>query len=184
MSFALIRLFLGGALKSVIGWLSHRSFWQLVCMALALLLVVQTVRVKSEQRHASKVEAQLSKVVAAREADRRAYAKAQADAAQLNQKQIAHVKQQQQEITDATVSHLSARLQLIAGELRRQSSAPQRPASGAPAGDPGQAPCRAIDPAWLCLSPEARVSAAESEERHDELIDWVIAQSKVDPNAP
>jgi hypothetical protein len=64
MSLALIRLFLGAALKKLVAWLSHRSFWQIVSMGLALLLVVQTVRVKSEQRHAHKVETQLSKAVA------------------------------------------------------------------------------------------------------------------------
>jgi hypothetical protein len=35
----------------------------------------------------------------------------------------------------------------------------------------------------MCLSPADRLRAAENEERHDELIDWVEQQSKVDPNA-
>lgn len=182
VSFAIIRLLFGGALKSVIAWLSHRSFWQLACLALGALLIVQTIRVKAEQRHAHKVETQLSKVVAARKADHEAYVKAQAAAAAKNIAQVAHVKQQQQEITDATVSRLGARLELIRGELRRSNS--QGAPGSAPTGDPGQTPCRASNSAWLCLSPQDRLSAAENEERHDELIDWVIAQSKVDPNTP
>jgi hypothetical protein len=58
---AALRLFLGGLIKKLGAWLSHRSFWQLVCMGLAVLLAVQTVRVKSEQRHSAKVEQQLKK---------------------------------------------------------------------------------------------------------------------------
>ena len=61
MSLALIRLFLGSALKKLIAWLSHRSFWQLMFGAALLFAGVQTVRVWAEQRHAHKVEAQLSK---------------------------------------------------------------------------------------------------------------------------
>jgi hypothetical protein len=34
----------------------------------------------------------------------------------------------------------------------------------------------------VCLSPADRLLAAQNEERHDQLIDWVIQQSKVDPN--
>ena len=169
-------LFLGGMLKK----LGSLNVWQLLCIALALFGAVQTIRVKTEQRHARKVEQQLSKSEAARKADRAAYEKAQADAATANKAQVARVKQQQQEITDATVSRLNSRLELIRGELRK--SAPQGSPGSAGAGNPGQAPCRAIDPAWLCLSPEERLRAAESEERHDTLIDWVIQQSKVDPN--
>jgi hypothetical protein len=64
MSWLALKLLFGGALKSVVAWLSHRSFWQLVCMALALLLIVQTIRVHAEQRHSRKVESQLSKATA------------------------------------------------------------------------------------------------------------------------
>jgi hypothetical protein len=179
VSFALIRLFLGGALKKLVAWLSHRSFWQLMFGAALLVAGVQTMRLWSEQRHSVKVERQLSKSEAARKADRDAYAKAQAAAAAKNKAQVAHIKQAQQEITDATVSRLNSRLELIRGELRKP--APQGAPGSAPAGDPGSAPCRATDPAWLCLSPSDRLRAAESEERHDELIDWTILQSKVKP---
>jgi hypothetical protein len=139
------------------------------------------LRLKSEQRHAHKVENQLSKSIAARQADRDAYTKAQADAQAKNDAQIVRVKQKQQEITDATVSTLDARLQLIRSELSKRP-APQSHPVGAQAGNPGSAPCIAFNSAWLCLSPAQRLSAAESEERHDELIDWNLQQSKVDPN--
>jgi hypothetical protein len=57
MSLALIHMFLGGMLKK----LGNLNVWQLLCIALALFGAVQTIRVKTEQRHARKVEAQLSK---------------------------------------------------------------------------------------------------------------------------
>ena len=180
---ALIRLFLGGALKKLWGWLCHRSFWQLMFGATLLLAGWEYLGKRSEQRHAHKVEAQLSKEIAAREADRAAYTKAQADAAAKNIAQVAHIKQAQQEITDATVSRLNSRLELIRGELRRQDSAPQGAPGSTAAGDPGSAPQGAACPSCLLITPEERLRGAEDEERHQELIDWVIQQSKVNPNA-
>jgi hypothetical protein len=113
--------------------------------------------------------------------DRATYEQAQRDAAGKNEAQIAHVKQQQQEISNETVSTLSARLELIRSELRK-ASAPQRPADGSQAGPASQSPCTVTDPAWMCLSPADRLHAAENEERHDELIDWNLKQSAIDPN--
>ena len=178
MSWLAVRLLLSGALKR----LASLNVWQLLCIALALFGAVQTIRVKAEQRRAHKVEQRLSKSEAARKADRDAYTKAQAAAALANKAQVVRVKKQQQEITDATVSRLNSRLELIRGELRKPAS--QGVSGSAGAGDPGQTPCRTTSAAWLCLSPEDRLRAAENEERHDELIDWALKQSAVDPNAP
>ena len=50
-------LFLGGMLKK----LGSLNVWQLLCIALALFGAVQTIRVKTEQRHNAKVEQQLSR---------------------------------------------------------------------------------------------------------------------------
>ena len=50
--------------EAVFAWLSHRSFWQLAFGAALILAGVQTLRLKAEQRHATKVESQLSKAVA------------------------------------------------------------------------------------------------------------------------
>jgi hypothetical protein len=61
VTLAAIRLFLGGLIKKLGAWLSHRSFWQLVCMGLAVLLGVQTIRLQMSVRHSHKVEQQLSK---------------------------------------------------------------------------------------------------------------------------
>lgn len=38
-------------------------------------------------------------------------------------------------------------------------------------------PCRAADPAWLCLSPSDVLRAAEAEARHDRLIDYELGVS-------
>jgi hypothetical protein len=119
----------------------------------------------------------------ARLADRATYEQAQKDAARLNQQQIQHVKHQQQEISDATVATLNSRLELIHSELRKQSNAaPPHPSAGPTAGNASEAPCTVNDPAWMCLSPADRLLAAENEERHDELIDWNLKQSELDPN--
>jgi hypothetical protein len=44
-------------------WLGSLNIWQLACIGLALFAGVQTLRLGAEQRHAHKVEAQLSKAV-------------------------------------------------------------------------------------------------------------------------
>ena len=59
MSWLAVRLLLSGALKR----LASLNIWQLLCIALALFGAVQTIRVKAEQRHARKVEQQLSAAI-------------------------------------------------------------------------------------------------------------------------
>jgi hypothetical protein len=49
--------------KRIGAWLTSLSFWQIVSLGLALFAGVQTLRLGAEQRHAHKVEAQLSKAV-------------------------------------------------------------------------------------------------------------------------
>jgi hypothetical protein len=159
-----------------------------VFIAACGLLAFLFIRAEGESRHWHKQSDRYEKLYndehSERLADRKSYADAQAAAAAKNRAQVADIKQAQQEITNATVSRLTARLELIRSQMRPRGATPSGAAGSAPAGDPGPTPCRTIDPTWLCLSPSDRLRAAESEERHDELIDWNIAQSKVDPNAP
>jgi hypothetical protein len=62
MSWALLLLGYGNAVvKAIFTWLSHRSLWQLVSMALCAALMVQHFALKAEQRHSAKVEQQLIK---------------------------------------------------------------------------------------------------------------------------
>jgi hypothetical protein len=162
-------------------WLSHRSFWQLVSLALAglaLLLLFQ----RNDARHdAAKWQKQYTAEHTARLTDRATYQKAQADAKARNQADIQKTEQRQKEISDARVSDLNARLERIARELRDNPAA-KGSAGRAPLPKTGDTPCRAYDPAWLCLSPADRLRAAQNEERHDQLITWNQQQVKVDPN--
>ncbi len=82
--------FVKNAAGGLFGFLKSLDGWQLVCLALALLGAVQTVRVWSEQRHSAKVESQLAKSEAARHADQEAYAKAQADAQAANKAPVSN----------------------------------------------------------------------------------------------
>jgi hypothetical protein len=146
----------------------------------ALLIAVGIITFQNGRIH--KWHVQNDKNVAAREADHAAYQNAQTQAAALNQQQITHAIEQQKALNDAKISHLNSRLQLIADELRKPNAAPQGNPIGTPASPGVEGPCRAFDPAWMCLSPADRLRAAQNEERHDELIDLVIEQSNVDPN--
>lgn len=170
-----------GIAKRIGAWLTSLSFWQIMFGTAMFLAGWQYLGKRAEQRHAHKVEAQLSKAVAARQADREAYAKAQADARAKNLADIQRTEQRQKEISDARVADLNARLERITRELRDNPTA-KGSAGRTPIPETGPAPCRAYDPAWLCLSPADRLLAAQNEERHDQLIDWVIGQSNIDPN--
>lgn len=64
MTWLLILAFLKRVATSVITWLSHRSFWQIVALALSAILVLQHFALKAEQRHSAKVERQLGKATA------------------------------------------------------------------------------------------------------------------------
>jgi hypothetical protein len=161
-------------------FLNKLSLWQGL---LGIALIFWAVDHVSCHRHAAHLEKQLAHEHAGRLADRAAYEKAQAAAAALNEAQVQRVKSEQQRITDETVSTLDARIELIRSELRKQQApTAQHAPSGPQAGNAGPAPCTTTDPAWMCLSPAERLSAAENEERHDELIDWVLKQSSIDPN--
>jgi hypothetical protein len=170
-----------GLLKRFGSFLGSLNVWQLLCIGLALFAGLQTIRVSVEKRHSAKVETQLAKCSQARHADQQAYRKAQADAQAKNAARRQRTEQRQKEISDARVADLNARLERIARELRDNPAA-KGSAGRTPIPETGPAPCRAFDSAWLCLSPADRLLAAENEERHDQLIDWVIQQSKIDPN--
>jgi hypothetical protein len=169
---------------AVLTWLSHRSFWQLAFGAALIFAGIQTIRVKAEQRHSAKVEAQLGKCTSARHADQQAYAKAQADAQAKNKAHVANVEAQQQRISDERLKDANDRLARLAGELRARGPAAQGHSNGAgpsPLPDPASG---TDDSSGLCLSPAQLLRAAEDEERHDQLIQWIEQQLKVDPNKP
>jgi hypothetical protein len=185
MTAVLLALFGYGkiAAQAIGSWLSRRSLGEIVGLALGLLLLLDHAALLISHRENGKLKGQITKCAEGRAADRVAYTKAQADAAALNEAQIQRVKSEQQRITDETVSTLDARIELIRNELRKQQAPTAQHAPGGPqTGNTSPAPCTVTDPAWMCLSPAERLSAAENEERHDELIDWVLKQSSIDPN--
>jgi len=51
MSWLALRLFFGGAVRKLVQWLSHRSFWQLVCMGLACIIVAQHFTLVHERKN-------------------------------------------------------------------------------------------------------------------------------------
>lgn len=143
---------------------------------LAILGLIAALTVVTHQR--DNWHKQFTAEHAGRLQDRATYEQAQKDAAALNDRQIAQRLQQQKATNDAQVSTLARRLELIRSELRKAPATAEGAANGAQASPGVESPCRVTDPAWMCLSPEERLRAAENEERHDELIDLVINQSK------
>jgi hypothetical protein len=119
---------------------------------------------------------------AARANDLKVYRQAQANAAAKNKADVAAAAQKQKDISNAQVATLNDRLARLSDELRARGPAAQShpvepgvPQTGnASPGTPG-AP-------GLCLSPDQLLRAAQDEERHNELIDWVLKQSSIDPN--
>lgn len=154
--------------------------WKLIGFAaLALMVAALVVALKMERQHSGKLKVQVEKVVEAREADRRAYAAAQREAAERNRAQVARIEQQQEKVSREIQSNLGTRLERLRGELRKQAAAARGssrpgglPAGGDTAGGADEAP-------GLCLAPADVLRAAENEERHDRLIDWVEQQGGI-----
>ena len=169
---------LGGA---VWGWLSSLTLWQLVSLGLAIILIIQHFQILDARHDRDAWRKQYNAEHQGRIADRKAYQQAQSDAKAKNLQTIAQVKSEQEKITNEVKSDLGAKLERLRRELRDNPAA-KGSAGRTPIPETGPAPCRAYDPAWLCLSPADRLHAAENEQRHDSLIDWIERQSKVDPN--
>ena len=185
MTFLLSLLGIGRTLvQGIVQWLSRRSLAEIGCIVLGIACLVLFVANGAEKRHSVKLQTQLTKCSQGRDADRLAYRKAQADAAAKNKAHVADVEAKQKRITDETVASLNDRLSRLTGELRAHGPAAQSHPNGAgspalpkPASGTSETP-------GLCLSSEQLLRAAQDEERHDQLIDWVEQQMKVDPNAP
>jgi hypothetical protein len=169
---------------AVLAWLSKRSLAEIGCIALVIACLVLLVANRAEERHSAKLQSQLTLCSQGREADRLAYRKAQNDAAAKNKAHVADVEAQQKRISDEREKSLNDHLARLADELRARGPAAQGHPNGAgsppvpkPASGTPEAPS-------LCLSSEQLLRAAQDEERHDQLIQWVEQQMKVDPNKP
>ena len=155
--------------------------WKLIGFcALGMLVAGLFLALKLERTQNDKLKAQIEKCSEARRADRATYQRAQAEASLLNKAQVQRIEKKQQEITNEVSSDLNARLE----RLRRELSKPRPSAAGGSPGSAGAGPDGESRPgsdeeAGLCLAPDELLSAAESEERHDRLIDWIEKQLKV-----
>lgn len=148
--------------------------------ALGMFVAGLMLALKLERTQNGKLKAQIEKCSEARRADRATYERAQAEAALKNKAQVQRIEKKQQEITDEVSSDLTARLERLRRELRdkRPSAAGGSPGR-AGAGSVPAAPGGVDEAAGLCLAPGELLSAAESEERHDRLIDWIEKQLAV-----
>ena len=163
-------------------WLAFRAFpWKTIGFAaLGLALALMFAALKAERSHSAKLQAQIEKCAEARKADRSAYESAQSKAKADNLIQVRKIEEQQRGINDEVTRDLNARLERLRSELR-QSAPKGAPGSAGPsqggggAGAPGEA--------GVCLAPEEFLRAAESEERHDQLITLIEGLVKT-LNAP
>lgn len=166
-------------LKWLWSWLSHATFLQVVCVVLIGALAVDHIALLASHRHAAKVEAQLTACTAARKADQASYAKAQADAAAANKAHVDTENKLREQINEKSHSDFVSQRD----SLRAQSGAAQGAASAAGISQvPHAAP--GTPPEAMSLPPAELLRAQETELQLNALIDWVLQQSAVDPNAP
>jgi hypothetical protein len=129
-------------------------------------------------RRADKFERQAIKCAEGRKADRAAYETAQKDAASKNKAQVQKIESEQQRITANVEADLTARLERLRSELRRNATSQGSPRSPGAGGVP-EAPGSANGEARVCLEADQLLRGAENEERHEQLIRWVEQQLKV-----
>jgi hypothetical protein len=164
-----------------------RLSW-IIASFLGALLVVQTVRIEGLKIWPLKIDGFRSELFDAkaaavtcqnlRFAEHEAYRATQAEAAAKNKAHVAQIEKQQQEANNEVTSNLHSRIEQLRRELRdkaRPTAQGSAGGSGLPqaGGEPGTAPAPGV-----CLTPEEHVSAAESEERHDQLITLIERLTK------
>lgn len=156
--------------------------WKLIGFAaLGLFVVGLMLALNIERVQNGKLKAQIEQCTEARAADRRSYEGAQKLAAAQNQADVARIEKDQDHVTQEVERNLNARL----AELRRQlvhsgqAAAIGGPRGQSPTGADGKSGAGIAEAAGLCLATSELLSAAESEERHDRLIDWVEQQLRI-----
>jgi hypothetical protein len=169
---------------SALSFLGRLSLSQILCIILGCALVLALWRADHWKHVATERQAQLTREIAARKADRDAYAKAQADAAAKNKAQVQHVEQQYQRNSDnERQAYLDDLAKLRAGRVRSQ--APAAPGSAGPANpsaDDATAP--RIDDAGVCVPATSDVceAGAEIELRLMHLQNLFEQQTTINPN--
>jgi predicted phage gp36 major capsid-like protein len=149
--------------------------WKLVGLGLlCLALAVQTVRLGHAENKADNLRFRLKEVVAERDS----LVAAAKEAERLNAAQVRRIEADQEKVNDEIERDLTARLERLRSELRSKAAG-SNPA-GPKAGSDGEAPADPVGEAGLCLTSDQLLRAAESEERHDQLISWVEKQLQVE----
>lgn len=175
--------------KGLFGWLRTLSIYQIGCIALTLFSLYQHFHIVRIEHHDAATSRALAAEKLSHAADTKRYREAQITARRLNDEQIAAIIANRNAITeriirdkDTNIAHL--RELAAAGKLQPGIYADRGHTSGSPSSAVGQGATGTADPSGLCLSPKELLSAAESEERHDRLIDVVIELGNVDTNKP
>jgi sarcosine oxidase gamma subunit len=131
-------------------------------LALLGILAVQSDRIDG-------LKGKVETCQANRAADQSAYRAAQAEAKAKNLEDVRKQETEWKAANNETVRDLHSRLELLRRELRKGTPAPQghSGSAGVPqaGGEPGTP-----EEARVCLAPDEFLRAAESEERHDQLI--------------
>jgi hypothetical protein len=186
MSLALIRLFLGGALKRVVDWLSHRSFWQIVCMGLCALILVQHFELKRSRAEAANWHSQYNAEHSGRLADRKSYQDAQAAAHAKNLADVAADKAARERITHDISQSYEAQLASLRADLARRLHGGNPAAQGSAGGSglPGvsPAPSGADGGSRVSIPSSLYVRGAELELWVEQWQRWAREQAKVNPN--
>lgn len=134
---------------------------------LAILILIGALAVQTDRLHGAQDARDNCKQ--GRVLDRQGYEQAQREAAAKNKAQVAQIEKQQQEANDEVTRNLHSRLEQLRRELRSQAGTAQGSAGGPGVPQAGGQPGTA-QAAGVCLTAEEHVRAAESEERHDQLI--------------
>lgn len=158
------------------------SQYLMIGKLIALLGAVAIICWQSSQIH--RWHKQFTSEHAAHERDIAAYRQAQIDATAKNKAHVADVEAQQQRISDERLKDANNRLARLSDELRARGPAAQSHPNGAGSPALPNPSGGTADPAGLCLSPSQLLRAAQDEERHSQLIQWVEQQLSVDPNKP
>jgi predicted RNA-binding protein YlxR (DUF448 family) len=178
------KLFFGGALKRVVGFLRAHSIWLTISL---ILLACWGVDHVISHRHAAKVESQLGKCTKGRADDRAAYIKAQADAAAKNAADVAADKAARERITNDISQSYEAQLASLRADLAkrlRQNAAPQGASGSSGLPNVSPAPSGPDAGSRVSIPSGLYVRGAELELQLEQLQHWVSEQLKINPNKP
>jgi hypothetical protein len=181
LAWPAIKAFFGGIFGKAWAWLSHRSFWQLVSLGLAIVALFQHFELIHSRHEAAKWQQQLSAQKTALSQTIANYRTAADRAKAQDDAKNARTIQQQQSASQEVANEYEARIAAARREYQRllaTAKANPRSAAGtdmssisASAGGTAETPSDGLS-----------LTATEQAIQLDELIKWVRAQHAIDPN--